>query len=239
MYHLVILPGWGGSHTTWQEFVAKANAVFSKVTVVDLPCFGDEPCPPTVWGVEEYAQFAFERLRHFGSDFPLVLLGHSFGGQVATYLVSQYPVRFAALILVGAAVVRPRHAIRRFFFGFGARLARIMFLFFPFQKQKERLKKFFYARFLHSDYATTTGISRDIYQNVIRQDMRAFLPSIAMPTLVVWGKKDKVTPVRHGKKMARLLPNATWVCIPNGRHGLHHHPTQAVLLRAIEEFLRL
>ena len=50
-YSIIILPGWGGSHETWHDFVTLLAPQVSDVRVIDLPCFGTEPCPKEVWGI--------------------------------------------------------------------------------------------------------------------------------------------------------------------------------------------
>jgi pimeloyl-ACP methyl ester carboxylesterase len=41
-----------------------------------------------------------------------------------------------------------------------------------------------------------------------------------MPTLVIWGEKDSITPLRRGQELRRLLPNADLVVLP----GIGHIP---------------
>ena len=84
---LIIIPGWGGDKSTWQQ----AQTLFSKhieTICIELPCFGDVPCPKDVWGVKEYANFVEQSIQALNKK-NIVILGHSFGGQVATYLVAK------------------------------------------------------------------------------------------------------------------------------------------------------
>jgi pimeloyl-ACP methyl ester carboxylesterase len=45
-----------------------------------------------------------------------------------------------------------------------------------------------------------------------------FLPSIDVPTLVVAGTADKFTPFRLAEEMARSIPRADLVAVPNATH---------------------
>jgi pimeloyl-ACP methyl ester carboxylesterase len=36
-----------------------------------------------------------------------------------------------------------------------------------------------------------------------------FLPRVSNPTLIVWGREDRIVPVVCGEQYRRLLPNAT------------------------------
>ena len=236
MIKLVILPGWGGSHKTWQKFVDVAKEDFD-VRVIDLPCFGDEPCPSNIWGVEEYAAFVNNKIGDLeleNSD--LVLLGHSFGGQVAVCLASKNPKLANKLILSGAAVIRPRIRIKRVIFGFLAKIGKIFFKLPLLNKLEKIGKNVLYKAADSPDYSETSGIKRDIYKKIIRQDFTKELENVKIPTLVTWGNKDKMTPLRHGKKIADLLPNSKFHLFKNGRHGLHNQMTDEYL-KVIEDFV--
>jgi pimeloyl-ACP methyl ester carboxylesterase len=47
---------------------------------------------------------------------------------------------------------------------------------------------------------------------------RARYPSIGVPTLVIWGETDSVTPIAQGREIAGLIPGAAWVSLPNVGH---------------------
>ena len=226
---LVILPGWGGSHYTWQEFITLANRHFI-VHCIDLPCFGDEPCPTEVWGVEEYAAFVnskISELRTMNSE--LVILGHSFGGQVAVCLAAKHPELVAKLILSGAAVVRPNRVIRRAIYQCVAASGRGM-LKLPFLRHYEvMIKKIFYRLIDSPDYGETSGIKREIYKKIIRQDGTLLLAKIKISTLVVWGARDRMTPLAQGRRLARLLPRATLKVFPNCGHAPHRESPDRLL----------
>lgn len=51
-----------------------------------------------------------------------------------------------------------------------------------------------------------------------RIDSRPFLPEIAVPTLVLVGDQDGVTPPEHAREMAETIPDARLVVVPNAGH---------------------
>ena len=59
---IIILPGWGGTKETWQPFIERAKEHYN-VECINLPCFGDEPCPEKVWGIEEYSHFVESKVK--------------------------------------------------------------------------------------------------------------------------------------------------------------------------------
>lgn len=216
---LVILPGWGGSSDTWKDFIALAMRDF-RVECINLPCFGNEPCPSVVWGVEEYANFVISKFRHFDIS-KCVLLGHSFGGQVAAYVAAKHPEYISHLVLVGAAAIRPWRPIRRLFLYGIAKMGKFIFRLPIIEKGSTWGKEMLYKAVGSRDYNETAGIKREIFKKITREDLKHLLPVIAVPTLVVWGTKDRYVPLRYGKRIARLIPRAELQIIRGGGHGLH------------------
>lgn len=231
---LVILPGWGGSHKTWADFVALAKPHFKDVQVINLPCFGNEPCPDSVWGVEEYANFVKSKIENQNSK--IVLLGHSFGGAIATHIVATGPNIIDKLILSGAAVYRPKNYVRRSVFWLLAKIGKIIFSTPPLKNRTTFAKKLLYRSASSPDYAHTDGIKRKIFKKIIRQDQSHLLSSIQVPTCVIHGTMDTYVPMHTGKRIAQNIPNALFFAIDNGTHGLHIKHAQH-LLSLILQFL--
>ncbi len=226
---LIILPGWGGSHETWQPWIKKANENFD-THCIDLPCFGGVPCPPEVWGVDEYARYVERSIRELRLTEKPILLGHSFGGQVAVRLAASHPEYFRGLILSAAAVLRPSRPIRNAVFFAIAKSGKLLFRLPIIERGSVLAKKLLYCAARSPDYAKTSEIQREIFRKIIRQDLRHLLPDIVLPTLIVWGTRDTYLPVQDGKAIAELMPNACLRLIRGAGHGLH--------LRNTDEFLR-
>ncbi len=231
---LVILPGWGGSADTWKEFIALAAHHFH-VVCINLPCFGNEPCPSTVWGVGEYAAFVLGKLRNFEIG-KCILLGHSFGGQVAAQLAADHQEQCSALILVGAAAIRPWRPLRRLFFYLITKTGKILFRLPVIEKASVWGKEILYKAIGSRDYNETAGIKRDIFKKITHEDLKKELSSISVRTLVISGTHDSYVPLRYSRKIAKLIPHARLHIIPEGKHGLHLTHAKE-LLKAIMSML--
>lgn len=235
-YNLVILPGWGGSHETWRDFAKLTEQYFSSVKVIDLPCFGASPCPPTAWGVEDYANYVHNEIEKLHLE-NIVLLGHSFGGQVAVKFISEHPENIKKLILSGPAVFRPPFSFRKFIFGWLAKFGKKVFSL-PFaEKGSVFAKKLLYNKLIGStDYVESAGVKREIFKKIIRQDLRHLLPKIETPTLILWGEKDTYVPVKNGKQMFKMMPKSYLHIVKKGGHGLHINNQEEMIL-TIQHFL--
>ena len=224
---LIILPGWGGTKETWRDFTKLAKDFFD-IQVIDLPCFGEEPCPSTVWGIEEYSDFVKCTLTHLHT-YKLILLGHSFGGQVAAYFAAQNPQMISKLILIAPALFRKKSGLRRIFFGVIAKIGHLIFRLPIIEKFDVWAKKILYKAADSPDYAGTSGIKREIFKKIIRQDLTDTLPKITVPTLLIQGTMDKYVPVKDSKKAVSLIPDAKLEIVPLTRHGLHFQQPKKLL----------
>ncbi|MEK7644588.1 MAG: alpha/beta hydrolase [Patescibacteria group bacterium] len=231
---LVIVPGWGGTRETWSEFIGLAEKYFA-ISCVELPCFGEEPCPTEVWGVAEYASFLKNKLLSLGvSGADMILLGHSFGGVVATRLVADNPNICSRLILSGPPIIRKKKGISKAIFWGAAKIGKIIFRVPFIEKFDVYARKVFYAA-IKSDYNQSSGIQKEIFKKIISEDQTGILSGINIPTLVIFGDKDTYVDPRDGEKIASLIPNAELRLIAGGRHGLHMQQPEN-LLRIISEF---
>ncbi|MFA7314854.1 MAG: alpha/beta hydrolase [Candidatus Magasanikbacteria bacterium] len=234
---LIIIPGWGGSKETWSDFISLALSDF-EVEVIELPCFGIEPCPTSIWGVEEYSQFVTNKLNALKKPSQqTILLGHSFGGQIATYLLGNNPNIVDKLILSGAAVYRKPKSAKNYTFKFMAKSGKIVFSLPILNKLAKIMRKVLYKIIGTGDYNKTTGIKRDIFLKITKQDVSQYLSKIKIPTLVVWGDKDVFVSIKNAKEIAKNLPNSQLKIIKNGTHGLHLWKKEE-LLKIIMEFLK-
>lgn len=232
--NLIILPGWGGCHETWQDFVNFIEKDFNFVQVIDLPCFGDEPCPKKIWGLAEYTEFVRKKIQSLNLNGGVVLLGHSFGGQVAANFVVKHHGIADALILSGSAVLRPRFLVRRIIFGALAKTGKLFFMMPFVERSGMWAKKLLYRPLNSQGYRESAGIKRNIFKKIIRHDLKKILYKINIPVLILWGDKDRFVNIKYGKKIFKLIPNAKMRVFKNGGHGLHIHNRDEMILEILK-----
>ena len=101
--NIVILHGWGHSAVMWQSFASKFHGY--KITVFDLPGFGNEPLISEKWEISDYAIWVAKKLKAKKLH-DVILIGHSFGGKIATEVAISNPDLVKKLILIAAPVLR-------------------------------------------------------------------------------------------------------------------------------------
>lgn len=70
-----------------------------------------------------------------------------------------------------------------------------------------------------------------------REDLSAELGRVQIPTLLLWGDADPLSPPAVGRRLAELLPRAELVVVPGGEHDLAQ-ARSADVLPHIERHLR-
>jgi pimeloyl-[acyl-carrier protein] methyl ester esterase len=217
-----------------------------RVHVVDLPGHGHSPpvTPYTLDGVVDALDAAFA-----AEAAPLTVLGWSFGATVALRWALAAPRRVARLVLVGATprfvadeswapAMSPVTLAR---FGDELRIA-----------YRVTLHRFLSLQVLGSDEgrATLAALRHALFARgepapevlaaaldvLATTDLRADVAAIAVPTLVIGGDRDTLTPAPAGAWLAAKMPAARHVVIPGAAHApfLSH---RAAFDIALEGFL--
>lgn len=224
---LVIVPGWGGTRITWADFIARASKQY-EVHCVEMPCFGDEPCPTTVWGIEEYAKFLKSKIQAIKTQTngaKLYLLAHSFGGQISVKMLSQEPAFVDGLILSGPAIYRRKWTLKNLLFLPLAKLGTMVFSLPGLRMIEGQARKVLYKIAASPDYNRTQGIEREIFKKITRQDTANCLPLLTLPVRLVAGNHDRYVRSKDTARAANAIPGSQLTIIKDGRHGLHHtHP---------------
>jgi pimeloyl-ACP methyl ester carboxylesterase len=164
-----------------------------------------------------------------------VLIGHSFGGQVAVKFCAIYPNRVDKLVLAAAAVVRkPRLGSRQILAKYLAK-TKIIFQNIPFGIYPV-LRKIVYKIAGTRDYGQLQGVMAKTFLNVVGEPVLEAAKEINIPTLIVWGDKDNETPIEDAHEINRAIPNSQLKIIAGAGHKLHRTHTKE-LTKIIVQFL--
>ena len=210
---LYILHGWAvdpQNESKWQAVrdALQASGVeseFLPLPGLTVPLEGVE-----AWKLGDYVAWLKKQL----PEEPVVLLGHSFGGQLSVRFSSEYPQRVRALVLVDSSGIRDMSLpaqLKRAVFYFAAKAGKVL-SFVPAAKQ------LLYRAAGEKDYFVAPPIMKKTMSQVIREDIRHELPLLKIPALVIWGSQDKVTPVRN-LEFFRKIPDVRIKMVEGARHS--------------------
>lgn len=195
---------------------------------VDPRGAGRSPAPPGPYSLGQMADDVVEVLDHLQIR-SAVVVGHSMGGGVAQSLASRYPERVAGLVLVATACcleARALQVLQSWSEWLDQGLSRQAFArgflpwvfsrrFFENPRMVEEVTRLFVespwpqsAAALASQAAACRGF-----------DTRDLLAGIRVPTLVLTGSQDLVTPPDQGRDLAGRLPQGRFVELPDLGHA--------------------
>jgi pimeloyl-ACP methyl ester carboxylesterase len=232
---VLLLHGWGASGALFAPTMAGLAHAFTLIAP-DFPGFGATPPPPAAWSVGDYTAWLIALLDSLGIDRAHVV-GHSFGGRVAIKLASRWPERVDRLVLTDSAGIRPPRTLK-----YHAQVRTFKALRWLSQASivPAPLRRWAGARTAHngsSDYQQATGTLRGSFVRVVNEDLRAALPHIQAPTLLIWGARDEDTPLADAKLMERLIPDAGLVVFEGAGHYAYLEQSGR-FCRIIETFFR-
>lgn len=214
----LILHGWGSSSERWQKVAELVAEKGYAVIVPDLPGFGKSQEPPVAWSLDNYVEW----LREFTEKIPelrdsFCLMGHSFGGAIAAKFSIKYNQRVEKLFLISAACVRKNTFIKKIFY----RLAKIakIFSFLPYYEEFRKAVYKFIVR--KSDYLNQGGVMKETYVKVILDDLSCKISFLKVPTILVWGNQDNLTPIEQGEFIHKKIPGSKLAVINGTDHSLH------------------
>ena len=59
---------------------------------------------------------------------------------------------------------------------------------------------------------------REVFKNTVNEDLRKYLPSINVPTLLIWGENDTDTPLSDGRIMEKMIKDSGLVILKGAGH---------------------
>ncbi len=233
---ILILHGWGGSSNSWVgvgEILAREKF---KVIIPDLPGFGKSKTPPMPWSVTEYAKWTIEfvNLQDLKEFF---LLAHSFGGRVAIKLATQYSKKIKKLIFCAAAGIKPKPEIETKIIFWLTKIGNLIFTPKPLKRLKDAARNLFYIFLRHKDYVKADGTMRETIKKVLEEDLLPELSKIETKTLIVWGEKDKIVPLKYAYIFKEKIKDSELKIIPKIGHTPNLEATEK-LAQLIINFLK-
>jgi len=217
---LLILHGWGGFSGSW-EGVSKILALKGvRVIIPDLPGFGKSQTPRSAWGVREYSDFLLNlatslKLKEF------FLLGHSFGGRISIKFAVFHPEKIRKLILCDSAGIKEQYGPKEKFIYYLVKIGNAVFTPEPLARLKDAARSFFFLFIRHKDYAKAKGMMKEVIKKVLDEDLLADLPQIKNETLIIWGGRDKLVPVKYAAVFKEKIANSQLKIIPPSGHSPH------------------
>jgi len=222
---VVLIHGLGASAEIWSSSIGPL-ASRHRVFAPDLPGFGRTERP----GRMDYSPASYSRfIRDFMTALGIgraAIVGHSLGGGVALRVTLDDPRHVERLVLASSAGLGSDVSLP-------LRIASLPFFDRLFFKPPLPVFTRFLHRLVYDPAAISSAFARMYYEmfflpgsvraftSILRaiatlrgarpgvlEPIRAGLPSIAVPTLILWGREDRILPVSQAVDAAGRIPGA-------------------------------
>jgi 4,5:9,10-diseco-3-hydroxy-5,9,17-trioxoandrosta-1(10),2-diene-4-oate hydrolase len=228
---IVWVHGLGGAWQNWLEQLPDF-ATEHRCVALDLPGFGASPDTEVQISIPGYGQVVQDVCSELGID-RAVLVGNSMGGFVACEVAVQFPELVERLVLVSSAGLSSEQLRRRPMLT-GARMGSLLASWVGTKSdalaRRRRARALLTAGIFHhperipaplmSEQLRGTGKPGFIeaFDALMTYRLRDRLGEITVPTLVVWGRSDRLVPVRDSEEFERLIPHARRVVFDSTGH---------------------
>jgi pimeloyl-ACP methyl ester carboxylesterase len=235
---LVFMHGAGGLFP--QNLFLDRLAERYHVYAPEFPAYGESTGEELLEDMQDFALHGWDVIGALGLSKPH-LLGHSMGGMIAAEMACLAPNDLSKLVLVGAAGLWiDEHPIPDIFSFLPHEFAQYLFhdrtqgeamltggldL-----KNPEALKEFYIGN------SKRLSMAGKILFPIPNRRLSKRLYRLTAPTLVIWGKSDKLIPPVYAERFKALIPQAEVVQIAEAGHMVPYEQPEA-FVSAVTRFL--
>ena len=220
-FPIIVLHGLMGNLSNFNEVTRFFKERNFKVIMPVLPIY---ELPLLKTSVKELAKFLDNFIIHKKiKDF--VLMGNSLGGHIGLYYTKMFN-KAKGMILTGSSGLYEK--------GMGSGYTKRG----DYDVIKKKVEEVFYSpevatkELVDEVFETVNDRSKLIKilamaKSAIRHNMAADLPKMKLPTCIIWGKNDNVTPPNVADEFHKLLPNSNLFWINKCGHApMMEHPSK-------------
>ena len=157
------------------------------------------------YSLDDYVDELIDFLTQNGIEKPCVV-AHSFGARVAIKALARESNLFSKLVLVGAAGLKPKRTIKK-------TLKKLAFNFLKLFLPRSRLKAFY-----SQDYLALDATMQESFKLIVNEHLDSYLDCINIPTLIVFGDKDKQTPLYMAKRFFKHIKGSKLLVFKGAGH---------------------
>ena len=234
---VLLLHGWSSN---LKSFLSLINQLKSKYRVLafDYPGFGESSKLDRSFTVDDYADVTIRFLEKLKVD-KVILVGHSYGGRIIIKLNSRNKLPFIIKknVLIDSAGLKDKRnlktQIRIYLF---KTLKKLAYLLPVKQSTKEQLEASLKSKFGSNDYSNAPKVLQETLVKSVNEDLTYLLHNMR-ETLIIWGDKDKVTPMWMADTMKKSISDSGLVVLHGGHFSYIDDPI--VFSKVIASYFKL
>ena len=227
--NVLFIHGYAGGLVSW-TMTQPVLAEHYRTISFDLKGFGLTDKVDGDYSIDALSDQAADLMDQLGVD-KAAVVAHSFGCAVALNLARRHPEKVTKLVLADAYVYAEQlNGFLRWaqvpwigetlFSLFYNEQIETRFLWSYFDPERHVVARHFDA--LH-DFQELPGIraaALAVLRGMSLDTLSPSYPKIVQPTLLVWGREDRVSPPQVGERLLADLPNARLVVLPRSGHNV-------------------
>eukprot|EP01038_Epipyxis_sp_PR26KG_P019823 gene19823-28062_t len=205
---IVILHGLMGGLSNFDGVAEYFSQRGYKIVIPELPIYTQNILKTNV---KAFAKYVKDFITFKGYE-RVILLGNSLGGHIALYHAKMYPEKMLGLVITGSSGLYESAMgdsyPRRGDYDYIQKKAEAVF-YDPKIATKEIVDEVYAMANDRIKLIKTLTIAK----SAIRHNMAKDLPKMHIPTCIIWGRNDTVTPPEVALEFEKLLPNSTlyWI----------------------------
>ena len=227
---VVLVHGIAGEAANWFSQINSLREHYHVLTF-DLPGFGTSSRDNRLYSPTNYSRFIHHVTQKFAKG-KFHLIGHSMGGAISLRYAGMYPDDIKRLILVDAGGVLHKHAFTKTLAykwinivqkvtywtgpeinGYASLVLEAMEEWLPLDLKQAIESPEIRDIVLQSNSLPIAGVA------LITEDFSDAIKAVRVPTMIVWGEYDLITPLRTGKILQANLEKAYLRVLANAGHS--------------------
>lgn len=219
---IILIHGMFASSLCWINTIHElANSY--KVYALDLPGWGKSDKPKVNYSIIYYTKLLNEFMRCLKIE-QSIFIGHSVGGQIALNMAVENPKKVKKLILVNSGGILPSKLPKSLLL---FKVPLIGYLLSCWIMRKSAIK----SMMLNVMFFNSQCVTEDVLSDALKSskyafsklmsnltDLRDRLSEIRIPTLIMWGEKDRSLPLDMKSLFNKLISNSVLEVIQEAGH---------------------
>lgn len=219
---IIVLHGLMGGLSNFDSVTKHFSSIGYKVVIPELPIY---TMTILKTNVRSFAKYLHDFIEFKGYE-EVILLGNSLGGHIGLYHTKLFPDKVKGLVITGSSGLYES--------AMGGGYTKRS----DYEVIKKKAQDVFYdpevatKEIVDEVYATVNDRNKliktlAIAKSAIRHNMAKDLPKMEVPTCIIWGKNDTVTPPDVAEEFHELLPDSELFWIDKcGHAAMMEHPEE-------------
>ena len=199
--NVLFLHGYGQNKEMMMPLLRRAEK-FANVFALDLP--GSKNNPLTcAFSIDNYVSYLENILNEYNFK-PDIIVGHSFGGKLASFYALKHPT---TLLLLAPSTIKPKFSLKKFV---KIRIYKI----FKWMYKHQIIRSIPNSLLGSNDYRNTSGIERLTFVKIVNSYLqKKQLKKLTKEIYLIHGNRDQDVKYYQMKKFAKYSPNAHLIVI--------------------------